>query len=115
MGRPNASPSEFIVEPGTDANITGRDPAWTGGPEFERHLDRSGTKKEAITATSTPWAPWYVIPADHKPVMQAMVAAILVDTIGSLDLSWPEVSDEARVANAEARHRLAAEPEDEPG
>jgi hypothetical protein len=26
------------------------------------------------------------------PVMQAMVAAILVDTIGSLDLSWPEVS-----------------------
>src|SRR5918995_1592906 len=51
--------------------------------------------EEAITATSTPWAPWYVIPADHKPVMQAMVAAILVDTIGSLDLSWPEVSEQA--------------------
>jgi polyphosphate kinase 2 (PPK2 family) len=27
---------ELIVEPGTDANIAGRDPAWTGGPEFEQ-------------------------------------------------------------------------------
>jgi hypothetical protein len=26
---------ELIVEPGTEANIAGRDPAWTGGPEFE--------------------------------------------------------------------------------
>ena len=31
--------------------------------------------EDAITATSTAWAPWYVIPADHKPVMQAIVAA----------------------------------------
>jgi hypothetical protein len=53
-----------------------------------------------------------VIPADHKPVMQAMVAAILVDTIHSLDLRLPEVSEEARVANAEARRRLVAEPEE---
>jgi PPK2 family polyphosphate:nucleotide phosphotransferase len=77
--------------------------------------DYMRTFEEAITATSTTWAPWYVIPADHKPVMQAMVAAILVDTIGSLDLSWPEVSEQARVANAEARRKLAAEPEDETG
>jgi hypothetical protein len=56
-----------------------------------------------------------VIPADHKPVMQAMVAAILVDTIGSLGLSWPEVSDQARAANAEARRKLEAEPDDRTG
>jgi PPK2 family polyphosphate:nucleotide phosphotransferase len=146
----------------------GRGPSfWAGRHEdinaFERHLDRNGTRivkfflniskreqkrrflarldepgkqwkfsaadlaerarwddymrafEEAITATSTPWAPWYVIPADHKPVMQAMVAAILVDTIESLELSWPEVSEQAQVANAEARRKLAAEPEDETG
>jgi hypothetical protein len=52
------------------------------------------------------------VPADHKPVMQAMVAAILIDTIDSLDLDWPEVSEQARAANAEARRRLAAEPEE---
>ena len=146
----------------------GRGPSfWAGRHEdinaFERHLDRNGTRivkfflnvskreqkrrflarldepgkqwkfsaadlaerarwddymrafEEAITATSTPWAPWYVIPADHKPVMQAMVAAILVDTIESMELSWPEVSEQAQVANAEARRKLAAEPEDETG
>ena len=67
--------------------------------------------EDAITATSTDWAPWYVIPADHKHVMQAMVARILVDTIGSLPLEWPTVSEEDRAANAKARQQLEAEPD----
>ena len=67
--------------------------------------------EEAISATSTDWAPWYVIPADHKHVMQAMVARILVDTIGSLPLEWPTVSEKDRAANAEARQQLEAEPD----
>jgi PPK2 family polyphosphate:nucleotide phosphotransferase len=67
--------------------------------------------EDAITATSTEWAPWYVIPADHKHVMQAMTATILVDTINSLDLSWPTVSDADREANEAARAVLEAEPE----
>ena len=65
--------------------------------------------EDAITATSTPWAPWYVIPADHKPVMQAIVARVLVETIQGLGLSWPDVSDKDRAANAEARKLLEAE------
>ena len=65
--------------------------------------------EDAITATSTEWAPWYVIPADHKHVMQAMTAAILVDTIGALGLSWPTVSDADRAANEAARAALEAE------
>jgi PPK2 family polyphosphate:nucleotide phosphotransferase len=67
--------------------------------------------EEAITATSTRWAPWYVIPADNKKVMQAMVARLMVETIRSLDLDWPEVSDEQRSANREARRALEAEPD----
>ncbi|MGH9290915.1 MAG: polyphosphate kinase 2 family protein, partial [Acidimicrobiales bacterium] len=62
-----------------------------------------------ITATSTDWAPWYVLPADHKHVMQAMAATIIVDAIGSLDLRWPTVSDKARDANQKARLELEAE------
>jgi PPK2 family polyphosphate:nucleotide phosphotransferase len=65
--------------------------------------------EEAISATSTPWAPWFVIPADRKWLMQALVAAIMVDTIESLDLRWPEVSGEELRANAEARRLLEAE------
>ena len=64
---------------------------------------------QALSATSTTWAPWYVIPADHKWLTQALVAAILVDTIGGLDLRWPEVSQAEHEANVEARRRLEAE------
>jgi PPK2 family polyphosphate:nucleotide phosphotransferase len=67
--------------------------------------------EDAITATSTEWAPWYVIPADHKHVMQAMTAQLVLHTIGQLDLRWPTVSDEDRAANAKARAELEAEPD----
>ena len=66
---------------------------------------------DAITATSTEWAPWYVIPADNKRVMQAMAVSVIVETIHTLDLQWPIVSDAARQANAEARTMLEAEPD----
>jgi PPK2 family polyphosphate:nucleotide phosphotransferase len=65
--------------------------------------------EDAISATSTSWAPWYVIPADNKSVMQAIVARLLVETIDGLGLSWPQVSDKDREANAEARRLLEAE------
>jgi PPK2 family polyphosphate:nucleotide phosphotransferase len=63
----------------------------------------------ALTATSTEWAPWRVVPADHKWVAHTLIASALVDAIESLDLSWPEVSDDERKANAEARRKLEAE------
>jgi PPK2 family polyphosphate:nucleotide phosphotransferase len=63
----------------------------------------------AITATSTPWAPWYVIPADHKHVTQALVARLLVATIDELDLRYPEVTDDQRRKNEAARRQLEAE------
>jgi PPK2 family polyphosphate:nucleotide phosphotransferase len=66
---------------------------------------------DAITATSTPWAPWHVVPADNKHVMQALAVSVIVDSIRSLDLEWPVVSDAARRANAEARALLEAEPD----
>ena len=65
----------------------------------------------AITATSTEWAPWFVIPADQKRVMQAMVVRVLVETITALDLHWPEVTEKERAADAEARRELEAEPD----
>jgi PPK2 family polyphosphate:nucleotide phosphotransferase len=62
--------------------------------------------QDALTATSTPWAPWYVVPADSKRVTQALVARILVATIAALDLRWPEVSEKEHRANVGARRRL---------
>lgn len=65
--------------------------------------------EKCLSATSTPWAPWYIIPADHKWVTRALVAAILVHTIRSLDLRWPEVTDAQRQAIEQARRQLEAE------
>jgi len=65
----------------------------------------------ALTATSTPWAPWYVIPADRWWIAQALVAWALVDALRSLDLRWPEVSAAEHAANLEARAALEAEPD----
>jgi PPK2 family polyphosphate:nucleotide phosphotransferase len=66
--------------------------------------------EDALTATSTPWAPWYVIPADHKALTQALVAAALVQKLKGLDLRWPEVSAAEHAANQQARAELEAEP-----
>jgi PPK2 family polyphosphate:nucleotide phosphotransferase len=65
--------------------------------------------EHAISATSTDWAPWFVVPADRKHVMQAMVASIVADAIESLDLQWPTVSTKERDANEKARLALEAE------
>jgi len=66
--------------------------------------------EDALTATSTPWAPWYVVPADRWWLSQALVAWVLVETLQGLELSWPEVSPAEHAANLEARKALEAEP-----
>ena len=43
----------------------------------------------AISATSTHWAPWYVVPADHKWVSGHVVSQILVDVLDELDPQIP--------------------------
>jgi PPK2 family polyphosphate:nucleotide phosphotransferase len=78
--------------------------------ERARWDDYMSAFEDALTATSTDWAPWYVIPADHKWLTQALVALVLVEKLASLDLHWPEVSAEEHAANLEARKGLDAEP-----
>jgi PPK2 family polyphosphate:nucleotide phosphotransferase len=46
----------------------------------------------AIEATSTKWAPWYVLPADHKWVSGVAAATILVHTLEELDPKPPKPS-----------------------
>ncbi len=65
--------------------------------------------EDALSTTSTSWAPWYVIPADQKWVTRAVVADILTSTIRALDLRYPEVSAAQRQALAAAKQRLEHE------
>ncbi|HUC05403.1 MAG TPA: PPK2 family polyphosphate kinase [Acidimicrobiales bacterium] len=64
---------------------------------------------EMLSATSTEWAPWYVIPADHKYMARALVGGILVHAIDSLDLRLPPADAERTRALDAARASLLAE------
>jgi PPK2 family polyphosphate:nucleotide phosphotransferase len=75
-------------------------------PFFDEYLD---AYEETLTATSTPWAPWYVIPADRKYALRALVGGVLVHAIETLDLHLP-TPDAASQATMEAgRAQLLAE------
>jgi PPK2 family polyphosphate:nucleotide phosphotransferase len=47
-----------------------------------------------LSATSTKEAPWYIVPADDKENARLIVSQIILDTLGDLELSYPEVDEE---------------------
>jgi PPK2 family polyphosphate:nucleotide phosphotransferase len=65
--------------------------------------------EEMLSNTSTPHAPWHVIPADRKWFMHMAVADLIVDKLSSLDLHFPEVEGKAKQELAEARKLLEKE------
>ena len=58
---------------------------------------------EMLSHTSTEWAPWHVIPADHKWFARIAVSAILADTLIDIDPQFPTVDDDARAALQDAK------------
>src|SRR6478752_1475271 len=65
--------------------------------------DYQAAYEDALAATSTDWAPWYVVPADHKWVTRSVVADVVTTTIRGLDLKYPDVTPEQRKLLEEAR------------
>jgi len=65
--------------------------------------------EEMLGATSTKWAPWYVIPADHKWFTRACVADIIAARIHALPLRFPEVQKEQLAELTEILEKLKAE------
>jgi len=71
--------------------------------------DYMAAYEDTISATSTKWAPWYVIPADHKWLARAAVSAIISREVEELGLKPPVVSPESLKELQAARRRLLAE------
>ena len=65
--------------------------------------------EEMIQNTASEEAPWYVVPANHKWFTRLVVAAAVIDTLLSLDLHYPKLSEEARQELKAARRELEAE------
>ena len=52
--------------------------------------------EDAINATSTPWAPWYIVPADHRWFRNYVVARVLAAMLGAMNPQFPEPPDEVK-------------------
>ena len=65
--------------------------------------------EEAIQATASKAAPWYVVPADNKWFTRLVVGAAIVEAVEKLHLAYPKVSDDQKKALALARTELMAE------
>ncbi len=63
--------------------------------ERKRWDDYMVAYEEMIRATSTDDAPWYVIPADHKPIAWLVGAAVVTDALERLKLEFPKVEGKA--------------------
>src|SRR5690349_19946565 len=65
--------------------------------------------EDMIRNTSTPDAPWYVVPADHKWFTRLVVAAAIVRSLEELRLEFPSLNSAARAELRKARRLLARE------
>ena len=74
--------------------------------EREHWDDYMDAYEEMIANTSTPHAPWFVIPADNKWFTRVAVAAAVVDTLDGLNLSYPKVDTRKKKELEAARKAL---------
>jgi PPK2 family polyphosphate:nucleotide phosphotransferase len=78
--------------------------------EREYWDDYQDAFSQMLSATSTPWAPWYVIPADRKWFARLCAGAVLAHTLIELHPRYPEVSEQARQELQRVRSELEAQP-----
>lgn len=69
---------------------------FSAGDLDERNLwdQYTGAYRDALKKCSTPWAPWYVIPADSNKARNYLIAKRIVKTLESLNLEYPKPKTE---------------------
>lgn len=65
--------------------------------------------EEALSATSTDYAPWYVIPADDKWYSRLAIASLIDREFSKLNISYPAVSEQQKAELQKAKIQLEAE------
>jgi len=74
--------------------------------------DYMAAYEEMIRETSTDYAPWYVIPADHKHVAWVIVSAAVIEAIAALKPEFPRIAGQALKDLKKAERALRAEGDD---
>jgi len=74
--------------------------------ERARWNDYQKAFSQMLSATSTAWAPWYVIPADRKWFARICASAVIVNTLMEINPKYPAVSAERRQQLLDIRAEL---------
>jgi PPK2 family polyphosphate:nucleotide phosphotransferase len=71
---------------------------WSANDMKERELwdDYQRAYEEAVSATSTAWAPWYVVPADHRWFRNYVIARVLAGTLQAMDPRFPAPPEDVK-------------------
>ena len=64
---------------------------------------------DMLSATSTKWAPWYVVPADHKWATRLITSGIILHALEDIDPHYPDVDAATRAELIAAREHLTTE------
>ncbi len=64
--------------------------------------------EDALNATDTEWAPWHVVPADHKWFRNLIVARLVAETLERMDPKWPPPEEDLERFAAEELGRLSS-------
>jgi PPK2 family polyphosphate:nucleotide phosphotransferase len=65
--------------------------------------------QDMLTLTSTPWAPWYVVPSDHKWFRNLVVGRAIAGALSAMDPRWPDPEEDLEAFAAEELDQLASE------
>ncbi len=63
---------------------------WTTSPSARCGTRYQAVYQDIVRHTSTPVAPWYVVPADHKWFARVVIGSTIVSALDKLDLQFPE-------------------------
>ena len=71
--------------------------------------DYQNAYETAISRTSTDYAPWYIIPANHKWFSRVAIGNIIVETLKDMDIQMPVISEEEKALLKKAKGKLEKE------
>ena len=70
--------------------------------------------QDIVRQTSTPHAPWFVVPADHKWFARVVIGSVIVNALDGLNLRFPRVDKASLEEFAKARNALQSEGKGQP-
>jgi PPK2 family polyphosphate:nucleotide phosphotransferase len=82
----------------------------TSDAKERKHWDEyMNAYEQLIRNTATKNAPWYVVPADNKAFTRIVVASAIINTLDSLNLAYPEVDEQKKLALQKVKEELLTE------